>query len=126
MGDSLRFMFRNFPLTDMHPHSEHAAEAALCAGAQGKFWEMHDMLFKHQNALDDNSLQGYAEELGLHVHQFTRDMSEHAHASGVAEHIQSGIESGVGGTPSFFINGVKFEQETSVATLMKALYQAAE
>ncbi len=125
MGKDLRFVFRNFPLMDMHPHSVHAAEAALCAGSQGKFWEMHDMLFTHQNLLDDDSLQRYAEELGLHAHQFSRDMSEHAHASEVAEHIQSGLESNVGGTPTFFINGVKFEQETSVESLLKALHAAA-
>ena len=83
MGLSLRFVFRNFPLTDMHPHAEHAAEAAQSAGVQGKFWEMHDKLFTHQNALDDSSLQRYAEELRLHTHQFSRDMSERAHASEV-------------------------------------------
>ena len=126
MGDSLRFVFRNFPLMDVHPHAEHAAEASLCAGAQGKFWEMHDMLFTHQNALDGDSLQQYAEELGLHVHQFSRDMSEHAHASEVAEHIQSGLESGVRGTPKFFINGVAFEQETSVESLLAALHHASK
>src|SRR2546423_12240032 len=72
LGDRLRFVFRNFPLTNAHPHAEHAAETAEAAGAQGKFWEMHDYLYEHQRALDDEHLETYAGTLGLDVERFDR------------------------------------------------------
>src|SRR2546421_8617792 len=76
LGDQLRFVFRNFPLTEIHPHALHAALAAEAAAAQGKFWEMHDYIFHHQHALEDADLAGFAEAVGLDLQQYTRDMAE--------------------------------------------------
>lgn len=78
LGDRLLFVFRNFPLTQIHAHAEHAAEAAEAAAAQGKFWDMHDYLFKHQRALDDNHLLKYAEEIGINTNKFQNEMSGHS------------------------------------------------
>src|SRR5690348_14925243 len=77
LGERLRFVFRNFPLTQAHPHAEHAAEAAEAASEQGKFWQMHDTLFEHQQALDDAHLAQYALALGLEKETFVREMTEH-------------------------------------------------
>jgi protein-disulfide isomerase len=109
MGRELRFVFRNFPIRESHPHAEHAAEAAEAAGAQGKFWEMHDTLYEHQRALDDASLVRHAERLGLDVARFTADLRQHAFAARVREDFLSGVRSGVNGTPTFFVNGERYE-----------------
>ena len=85
LGDRLRFVFRNFPLTQSHPHAEHAAEAAEAAAGQGKFWEMHDSLFEHQQALDDAHLVHSASELHLHDETFKREMTKHVHTHRVHE-----------------------------------------
>ena len=77
LGDRLRIVFRNFPRVEIHPHAQHAAEAAEAAGAQGKFWEMHDHLFEHQQALEDADLVRYAGELGIDVERFARELDEH-------------------------------------------------
>jgi protein-disulfide isomerase len=105
LGDRVRSVFRNFPLRDTHPAAEGAAEAVEAAGAQGKFWEMHDTLFEHQNALDMTHLRRYGSELGLDMEQFDRDLSQHTYRGEVPEELESGIRSGVEGTPTFFING---------------------
>ena len=109
MGARLRFVFRHFPLTQMHPHALHAAEAAEAAGAQGKFWQMHGMLFEHQDALEDADLVGYAKALHLDLKRFTSELASEAHVPRIRKDIQSGIRSGVNGTPTFFINGVRFD-----------------
>jgi protein-disulfide isomerase len=109
LGDRLRFVFRNFPLTTVHPHAEHAAEAAEAAGAQGKFWEMHDYLYEHQSALMDGDLLAYAAEIGLGAEQFVRDMEGQVHRDRVRADFMSGVRSGVNGTPTFFINGTRFD-----------------
>ena len=103
VGD-LRYVWRHLPLQDVHPHARLAAEAAEAAGKQGKFWEMHELLFRHQDALEPKDLVHYAEELGLDVERFHRDLREHEHASVVADDIESADLSGVTGTPTFFIN----------------------
>jgi protein-disulfide isomerase len=95
LGDKLRFVFRNFPLNQAHPHAEHAAEAAEAAGAQGKFWEMHDLLYENQDALDDEDLLRYAKALHLDVPRFVKDMEEHRYADRVREDFRSGVRSGV-------------------------------
>src|SRR5437899_10995984 len=105
MGPRLRFVYRNFPLRESHPHAQHAAGAAEAAGAQGKFWEMHDRLFEHQKELDDSHLTGHAAAVGLDMERFTREMVEQRYAERVREDFRSGIRSGVNGTPTFFING---------------------
>jgi protein-disulfide isomerase len=125
MGDRLRFVFRNFPITTSHPHGEQAAEAAEAAAAQGKFWEMHDHLYEHQQHLDDSDLHGYAEELGLDVERFDSDLAGHAFADRVREDFMSGVRSGVNGTPSFYVNGAKYDGDYSLEALVAELERAA-
>ena len=124
LGDQVRLVFRNFPLGEMHPHAEHAAEAAEAAGAQGKFWEMHDLLYENQDALDDGDLAQYATALGLDVPRFIREMSEHSHAARVREDFRSGVRSGVNGTPTFFINGVRHDGPFDLRSLLAAIEEA--
>jgi len=124
LGSKLRFVFRNFPLAESHPHAQHAAEAAEGAGAHGRFWEMHDALFEHQAALDDRHLIGYAGKLGLDEKVFEHELQTHAHKSRVREDFMSGVRSGVNGTPTFFINGVRFDDSWDPDTLTNALKAA--
>jgi protein-disulfide isomerase len=109
LGDNLRFVFRNFPLSQVHPHAEQAALAAEAAGRQGKFWEMHDMLFENQQALEDNDLVRYAEALRLDMLKYLSDVSSEQVAARVREDFMSGVRSGVNGTPTFFVNGRRHE-----------------
>ncbi len=125
MGDRLRFVFREFPLTDIHRHAGAAAEAAEAAGAQGKFWEMYDLLFRHQQALRDRDLLLHAEKIGLDRARFERDLAEHAHAERVRKDLAGGGRGGVAGTPTFFINGVRHDDSDDLATLSDALEEAA-
>ncbi len=109
LGSRLRFVFRNFPLSEMHPNAANAAEAAEAAGAQGKFWEMHDTLYEHQDALRPRDLVAYAEGLGLDSDRLAAELKSHVHASRVREDFMSGVRSGVNGTPTFFINGERYD-----------------
>jgi protein-disulfide isomerase len=109
MGNRLCFAFRNFPLTNMHPYAEHAAEAAEAAGAQGRFWEMHDLLFENQDELGDENLARYASALGLDASHLIKEILAGAYTDRVREDFQSGARGGVNGTPTFFLNGVRFE-----------------
>jgi protein-disulfide isomerase len=109
LGDRLCFAFRNFPLVNSHPHAEHAAEAAEAAGAQGKFWEMHDILFENQEALDDKDIAQYATTLGLDGSSLVDEVLTGAHAARVREDFRAGARGGVNGTPTLFINGVRHE-----------------
>jgi protein-disulfide isomerase len=121
LGDQLRFVYRHFPLIQVHPHAEHAAEAAEAAASQGKFWEMHDYLFEHQQALDDAHLIQYAAALGLDTRRFERELREHAHMKRVREDMLSGVESGVEGTPTFFINDIRYDGSYDRETLLAAI-----
>ena len=121
MGSRLRFVFRNFPLKEMHPHAQRAAEAAEAAGAQGKFWQMHDVLFENQGALDNRHLVAYAEQLGLDAERFASELGSHMYAGRVREDFMSGVRSGVNGTPTFFINGVRYDDSWDPDTLVEAL-----
>ena len=104
-GGDLRYVFRHLPLVDVHEHAQLAAEAAEAAGAQGRFWEMHDLLFAHQDALTLQDLEGYARELGLDVERFAERLRTRKYAPRIARDVDSADQSGVAGTPSFFING---------------------
>ena len=126
LGAKLRFVFRNFPLNESHPHAQHAAEAAEAAGALGQFWEMHDALFEHQRALDDAHLVGYATRLGLDAGTFEQALQTHQHKARVREDFISGVRSGVNGTPTFFINGVRFDDSWDPDTLTDALKAASQ
>ncbi len=121
MGDQLRFVFREFPLAQIHPHAEHAAEAAEAAGAQGKYWEMHDVLYERQRALDDAHLEQYAGSVGLDVGRFDREMRGQTYLERVREDFTGGVESGVEGTPTFFINGRRHDGSFDLQTLRAAL-----
>ena len=125
MGDELRFVFRNFPITTAHPHAAQAAEAAEAAAAQERFWPMHDLLYENQQRLDGESLVAYADGLGLDAERFKRELEEHVHAERVHEDFMSGVRSGVNGTPGFFINGVRHDDSYDFDTLLGALRQAA-
>ena len=125
MGDQLRFVFRNFPITNSHPHAEQAAEAAEAAGSQGRFWEMHDTLYENQKRLGDDDLRSYGVRLGLDPESFERDLAEHVYAARVREDFMSGVRSGVNGTPTFYINGVRHDDSYELETLLAALEQAA-
>jgi protein-disulfide isomerase len=125
MGNRLRFVYRHFPLAELHPHALTAAEAAEAAGAQGKFWPMHDLLFENQDALDDESLVSYAADLGLDAPRFVSELSERTWEPRVREDFMSGIRSGVNGTPSFFINGVRHDGPWDADTLIEALTRSA-
>jgi len=125
MGDRLRFVFRNFPLTTSHPHAERAAEAAEAAGAQGTFWPMHDLLYENQRRLRDEDLRAYGEQLGLDLERFGRELADHVHAERVREDFMSGVRSGVNGTPSFYIDGARHDNSYDVETLLAALERAA-
>jgi protein-disulfide isomerase len=124
MGERLRFVFRNFPITTAHPHAERAAEAAEAAASQGKFWEMHDTLYENQRRLRDEDLHAHAERLGLDVAMFDEEMAEHVHAERVHEDFMSGVRSGVNGTPTFYINGVRHDDSYDAETLSAALERA--
>jgi protein-disulfide isomerase len=125
MGERLRFVFRNFPITTSHPHAEQAAEAAEAAGAQDRFWEMHDVLYENQRHLSDADLRSYAEKLGLDLERFDEELAEHVYAARVREDFMSGVRSGVNGTPSFYINGAKHDDSYDLETLLAALERAA-
>ena len=109
-GERLRVVFRSFPLAQ-HPHAEAAAEAAEFAAESGKFWEMHDLLFEHQRALGERHLLDHARALGLDADELAGALRERTYAAIVAEQKESGEESGIPGTPAFFLNGVLFEDE---------------
>lgn len=125
MGDRLQFVFRNFPITTSHPHAEQAAEAAEAAASQGTFWEMHDLLYENQKRLRDEDLRGYAAQIGLDLDAFDRELAEHVHAARVHEDFMSGVRSGVNGTPTFYVNGERYDESYQLQTLLAALEHAA-
>jgi protein-disulfide isomerase len=120
-NDRINFVFRNFPLSDLHPHAQHAAEAAESASTQNRFWDMHDYLFEHQNALDDIHLVEYAKIMGLNIEKFKDDVSRHIYAPLIKESLKGGIDSGVEGTPTFFVNGVRYEDSFDLKTFSETL-----
>jgi protein-disulfide isomerase len=126
LGPQLRLVFRHFPLTSIHPHAEAAALAAEAADAQGKFWEMHDALFEHQEALEDGDLRKYAESLDLDAAKFARSLRSREFLARIKGDIMSGVRSGVNGTPTFFIDGVRHDGSPEYAPLSEALRRAAE
>ncbi len=125
MGDRLRFVFRNFPISTSHPRAEQAAEAAEAAAAQGRFWPMHDLIFENQKRLRDRDLRDYAEQVGLDLERFDAELAEHVHAARVHEDFMSGVRSGVNGTPTFFVNGARHDDSYDAETLLAALQRAA-
>ncbi|MEX0755017.1 MAG: Na+/H+ antiporter NhaA [Actinomycetota bacterium] len=123
-GAEIRFVFRHLPLTDVHENAELAAEAAEAAGAQGRFWEMHDLLFAHQDALRLTDVRGYARDLGLDVDQVSAELGSRRHTLRVARDVESADVSGVAGTPTFFVNGRRHYGAYDEATLLQLLREA--
>jgi protein-disulfide isomerase len=118
----VRFVYRHFPLEDVHPHALHAAQAAEAAAGQGKFWPMYDLLFDNQTHLEAKHLRTYAERLGLDMARYTAEMDDEVYLQRVREQIRGGLNSGVRGTPTFFING--HIQDVSFG--LRALFPAVE
>jgi protein-disulfide isomerase len=125
LGRQLRFAFRHFPLAEIHPHAQPAAEAAEAAGAQGRFWEMHDLLYKNQQALDDADLLRYADALELDLTRFVSELADRTWETRVREDFMSGVRSGVNGTPTFFVNGVRHDGPWDADSLIEALMAPA-
>lgn len=125
LGDDLCFAFRHFPLTNVHPHAEHAAEAAEAAGKQGNFWAMHETLFANQQALDDESLAEYAAALGLDDERLINEVISGAYAERIREDFKNGVRAGVNGTPCFFINGQRYDGSRALEPFLAALSRPA-
>lgn len=122
-GEDLLFVFRNFPLQDAHPDAFSAALAAEAAGKQDKFWEMHDVLYENQDRLDQEALEYYAEKLGLDMNQFLEDLQSNDIRKKVENDIESGLRSGVNGTPSFYIGEEKYNEDWSEDFLKAVIEQ---
>jgi protein-disulfide isomerase len=123
MGRSLRYVFRSFPVPE-DGGSQQAAEAAECAGAQGKFWEMHDRLFENPGPLGEFRLARHAASLGLDVRRFQREMAGHVHAGRIRVNVAGGVRSGVQDTPALFINSVRYRSSFGLATLLASVQAA--
>ncbi len=108
-GNKIKFVYRHFPLTNIHPNAQKAAESSECASAQGKFWEMHSKLFENQKALKISDLKTYAQQIGLNTTAFNQCLDSGIAASAVKADFNEGIAEGVRATPTFFINGRKIE-----------------
>jgi protein-disulfide isomerase len=121
LGMKLRFVFRNFPLTQAHPYALIAAEAAEASALQGKFWEMHDLLFEQQSFLEPDIISLWAKRIGLDLEEFGNDITQGVVTKRIMEDRQSGIRSGVNGTPTFFINGTRYDGSPDYESLLAAL-----
>jgi protein-disulfide isomerase len=121
LGDRLSFVFRNFPLANVHPHALPAAEAAEAAGAQRRFWPMHDMFYENQDALEPIDLVGYAMNVGLDLDTFESDLRTHRLVDKIRADLRSGALSGVNGTPTFFVNGYRHDGSFDFDSLWRAL-----
>lgn len=122
LGNRLCFVYRHFPQVELYPRGQHAAEAAEAAANQGKFWQMHNHLFTHQDTLDDGFLVEYAAELNLDVQRFLREVTGDFYVQRVLEDRESGRKSGVRRTPAFFINGYLYDSDWDRDSLLNALY----
>jgi protein-disulfide isomerase len=125
LRDSLRWVFRHFPLSDVHPQGPRAAEAAEAAASQGRFWEMAALLFARQDRLDDESLLHWAKKAHLDTRRFRKELTSGVHAPRVRSDYLGGVRSGVKGTPTLFINGEPYEGMLEFDALVAALLQAS-
>jgi len=118
---SIRFVFRNFPIPQLHPHAEQAAEAAEAAAAQGKFWEMYERLLDPSSGLDLDSLLGYARDLGLDVDRFGKDVTGAAYAAKIEQDVNEGFRNGVNATPKFYVDGRRIDGKFPLEGLEDAI-----
>jgi protein-disulfide isomerase len=123
-GGRVRFVFRHFPVESAHPHAMHAAQAAEAAGGQSKFWQMHDLLFENQRHLEMTNLRSYAQRLELDMPRFIAEMDDEIYLQRVREHMRSGAQSHVRGTPTFYINGVIQDVSFGMHSLMEGVEAA--
>ncbi|MCC3606818.1 MAG: DsbA family protein [Microcoleus sp. PH2017_29_MFU_D_A] len=121
----LCFVFRQFPQPQLYPQAQKAAAAALAAGAQGQFWQMHDMLFNHQQALGNGYLVEYADRLGLNIPQFLQEMTRQVYVDRINKDIESGLQSGVTTAPALFINGTRYRDRWNIEQLITAIVAAS-
>jgi protein-disulfide isomerase len=117
----LRVVFRHFPIGSAHPLALHAAEAAEAAGAQGRFWEMHDLIYRRDQELEPGLLRTFARSVGLDLERFDSELADETRLRHIMEDFQSGVDSGVNGTPTFFINEERLDWDFKIATLQRAL-----
>ena len=125
LGDQLAFVFRNFPVTETHPRAEAVAEALEAAGRQGRFWEMHDWFYEHQHQLEGLDLEDRATAIGLDLDLWKKEVRERAYRDRVNEDLETGRQSGVSGTPTFFINGVRYTGDYEVGSMLAAIQEQA-
>ena len=123
--DYLCLIFRHFPQAQIHPHAQRAAQSAEAAAAQGQFWSMHDTLFAHQQRLENGYLVEYANDLGLDMPQFLKDLHKQVHVARIHEDIESGLHSGVTAAPALFINSIRYVKRWKIAELMTAIMAAS-
>ncbi|HBB35623.1 MAG TPA: disulfide bond formation protein DsbA [Cyanobacteria bacterium UBA8803] len=123
--DYLCFIFRHFPQAQIHPHAQRAAQAAVAAAAQGKFWLMSDTLFDHQQRLENGYLVEYANDLGLDIPQFLKELSKQVHVDRINEDIESGLHSGITAAPVLFINNIRYTGRWRITELMAAIVAAS-
>jgi protein-disulfide isomerase len=121
LADDIRIVYRHYPLSGIHPRAQLAAEAAEAAGAQGKFWEMHDLLFSHQNGLGEKFLEVYAEQLNLDVNRFRKSLKDRTFEGRVREDFRRGVANGVYGTPGLFVDGVRHSGELDAPSILAKL-----
>jgi protein-disulfide isomerase len=124
LGDQLSYVFRHFPLTGSHPHAQQAAEVAEAASVQDRFFEMHAALFEHQEALEEDHLVQYAADLGLDATRIRRELAAHSYAGRVREDFTSGLASGVRGTPTFYLDDVRYDGLIGVRQFLSAIREA--
>lgn len=123
-GHQLKFVFRHFPLREVHPHAQRAAEAAEAAGAQGKFWPMYDLLFTHQQHLKDKNLLDYASQIGLDMPRYDNEMKDSVYLQRVQEHMAVGEQLHLRATPSFYVNGLFVDVSFGLQHLHEAIDKA--
>jgi protein-disulfide isomerase len=124
LGRQMRFVYRHFPLGTIHPRAERAAEASEVAATRGRFWEMHHLLFEYQHALEDADLVRYASAVGIDPGHFVSELRHAVHALRVREDFMSGVRSGVNGTPTFFVNGVRHDGSYRLESLWQSIEEA--
>jgi protein-disulfide isomerase len=124
--DTVRFVFRNFPIPQLHPHAEEAAEAAEAAASQGRFWELYELLLQPSSHLDTDSLVSYAGLLGLDIARFRSDLANHAYAARIERDVQEGIRNGVNATPKFYVHGKRIDGKLPLEGLADAVHTAVK
>ena len=122
--DTVRFVFRNFPIPQLHPHAEQAAEAAEAAAAQGKFWEMYDLLLRPSSRLDLDSLMGYAERIDLDTGRFLNEVSGNVYEARIERDVREGVSNGVNATPKFYVDGTRVDGHVPLEGLVTAVEAA--